>query len=83
MIRLERAPMSVCGKVVHKIITLGGQYLLTVRLGESIIKVKVAPEIGQQVEEEGWVECPFEWITVFGSDGHRRDATLSAGGSSR
>jgi ABC-type sugar transport system ATPase subunit len=83
MIRLERVPMSVCGKVVHKIITLGGQYLLTGRLGESIIKVKVTPEIGQQVEEEAWVECPFEWITVFGSERHRREATLSAVGSSR
>jgi hypothetical protein len=75
--------MSVRGKVTHKIITVGGQYLLTVRLQENVIKVKVAPEIGQQVEDEAWVECPFEWITVFGSDGHRREATLSVVGSGR
>jgi ABC-type sugar transport system ATPase subunit len=77
LIRVDRAPLSVPGKVTRKFVTVGGQYLITVRVGEKLIKVKVTPEIGQQVGEETWIECPFEWITVFGPDGRRIEATLS------
>jgi hypothetical protein len=39
--------------------------------------VKVGPELGRQIENEVWVECPLDWITLFGPDGRRLKATLS------
>jgi ABC-type sugar transport system ATPase subunit len=76
-IRLEQTAMSVCGQVARKIIVVGGQWLLTVKIGDRRLKVKVDPLLGQQIHDEAWVECPFEWTTVFGPDGHRLEATLS------
>ena len=65
------------GKVRRKIIVVGGHYLVSVELGEHIIKVKVDPVLGRQVETDVWVECPLDWITLFGPDGRRLEATLS------
>lgn len=76
-IRLEQTPMSVRGKIARKFIAVGGQYLLSIRVGERLLKVKVDPVLGQKIQDEVWFECPFEWITVFGPDGHRLEATLS------
>lgn len=76
-LRPEQTPMSVRGRIARKFVVVGGQYLVSVSLGEQLLKVKVDPVLGQQVQDEVWVECPLEWITVFGPDGHRLDATLS------
>jgi ABC-type sugar transport system ATPase subunit len=73
----ERSKFSVGGKVRRKFIVVGGHYLVSVELGDRIIKVKVGPELGRQIENEVWVECPLDWITLFGPDGRRLKATLS------
>ena len=69
--------MAGRGQIARKFIVVGGQYLLTVKVGDQRLKVKVDPVLGQQVHREAWVECPFEWVTVFGPDGYRLEATLS------
>jgi hypothetical protein len=46
-------------------------------LGDKIIKIKVDPVLGRQIENEVWLECPMDWITLFGSDGRRLKAKLS------
>ncbi len=78
-VRLAREPSnrSVGGQVRRKIIGVGGHYLISVALGDKIIKVKVGPQLGRQIQNDVWVECPLEWITLFGSDGHRLKASLS------
>jgi hypothetical protein len=47
-------------------------------LGDNVLKVKVDPALGQQIKDEVWVVCPLEWITIFGPDGRRLEAALSA-----
>ena len=78
-VRLAREPsnLSVGGQVRRKIIGVGGHYLISVELRDKIIKVKVGPQLGRQIQNEVWVECPLEWITLFGPDGHRLKASLS------
>lgn len=73
----ERTPMSVAGRVVRKAMTVGGRYLFTVQIGDRLLRAKVEPDIGRQLQGDVWVECPIEWITLFRSDGHRLEATLS------
>jgi ABC-type sugar transport system ATPase subunit len=78
-VRLARKPsdLAVGGNVRRKFIVVGGHYLVSVELGDKIIKVKVDPVLGRQIENEVWVECPLDWITLFGPDGRRLKATLS------
>jgi ABC-type sugar transport system ATPase subunit len=76
-IGLEQTPMSVHGQVARKFIVVGGQYLLTIRVAERLLRVKVDSGLGYQIQDEVWITCPFEWITVFGPHGHRLEATLS------
>lgn len=76
-IGFEQTPAAVCGHVARKSIVVGGQYLLTIVVGERTLKAKVDPATGHQVQDEAWVECPLEWIMLFGPDGRRLDATLS------
>ena len=72
----ERTKMSVRGNVTRKFRVVGGQYLLTVKVEDSFLKAKVNPLIGGRVKDEVWVECPLEWITVFGPDGRRLETAL-------
>jgi ABC-type sugar transport system ATPase subunit len=78
-VRLARKPsdLAVAGNVRRKFIVVGGHYLVSVELGDKIIKVKVDPVLGRQIENEVWVECPLDWITLFGPDGRRLKAELS------
>jgi hypothetical protein len=69
--------LAVAGNVRRKFIVVGGHYLVSVELGDKIIKVKVDPVLGRQIENEVWVECPLDWITLFGPDGRRLKAALS------
>ena len=78
-VRIGREPSesTVTGEVRRKFIVVGGHYLVSVKLGDIIIKVKVDPVLGRQIESKVWLECPLEWITLFGPDGRRLKATLS------
>jgi len=73
----SRSESAVGGRVRRKFIVVGGHYLVTVELDGKIIKVKVDPVLGRQIENDIWLECPLEWITVFGPDGRRLKASLS------
>lgn len=73
----NQTPQAVRGQVVRKFIVVGGQYLLTVKVGEHVLKIKVDPVLGRQVQDEVWFECPFDWTTVFEPNGRRIEAKLS------
>ena len=74
---LRPSTPAVGGNVRRKFIVVGGHYLVSIDLGDRIIKAKVDPVLGRQIENDVWVECPLEWITLFGPDGHRLKASLS------
>ncbi|MBD3306630.1 ATP-binding cassette domain-containing protein [candidate division KSB3 bacterium] len=74
---LQETPLSVRGRVLRKFIVVGGQYLVTIMLGDRRLKAKVDADRGRHIRDEVWVKCPFEWVTVFGADGNRLEATLS------
>jgi ABC-type sugar transport system ATPase subunit len=78
-VRLGREPSdsAVGGKVRRKFIVVGGHYLVSVVLGDTLIKIKVDPVLGRQIENDVWVECPLDWITLFGPDGRRLKASLT------
>ena len=70
-------PSAVPGEIVARSIVVGGQYLLTAKVGELTLKAKTDRDCGQRVKDEAWVECPLDWVTVFDANGHRLDARLS------
>ena len=76
-VKAERTRQAVLGSVVRKTIGIGGQWLLSVRLGDKVLKVKVPPEAGARVREEAWLECPLGWVRIFGMDGRRREVDLA------
>lgn len=71
-------PGFVPGEIERKSIVVGGQYLLTLRVVGLVLKAKVNREVGHDLTDGVWVECPLEWVTVFGSGGRRIDAKLTA-----
>lgn len=73
----KQTPRSVRGVMVRKFITVGGQYLLTVKVGEHVLKVKVDPGLGSQLEKDVWLESPLDWTMVFEPNGRRIEANLS------
>ncbi|MFL5759879.1 MAG: ABC transporter ATP-binding protein [Thermomicrobiales bacterium] len=76
-LRLSRGPRSgaVEGRVVRKSITIGGQYLVAVAIGEQTFKAKTPAAVGQSLDDTVWIELPLARITLFTADGHRADLT--------
>jgi ABC-type sugar transport system ATPase subunit len=67
---------AVPARVVNRAIVAGGQYLVTLQLGDAVLKAKVAPDTGRTLVEKAWVQLPLERITLFGADGHKPDIAL-------
>ena len=67
---------AVPARVVNRAIVVGGQYLVTLQIGDAVLKAKVASHIGHVLGEEAWVQLPLERITLFGADGHKPDIAL-------
>jgi len=69
-------PEAVPARVVNRAIVVGGQYLVTLQIGDAVLKAKVASHTGYALGEEAWVQLPLERITLFGADGHKPDIAL-------
>jgi len=67
---------AVPARVTNRAIVVGGQYLVTLRIGDLVLKAKVASDTGRALGEEAWVQLPLERITLFGADGHKPDIAL-------
>lgn len=74
---LQETRGAMRGKLQRKNITVGGQYLLAIQLGDQIIKAKVPPEIGMAAAEDVWVECPVDAITLFDENGTKIETELT------
>lgn len=69
---------AVPARVVSRAIVVGGQYLVTLQVGDATLKAKVAAETGRALGEAAWMHLPLERITLFGADGHKPDIALQA-----
>jgi ABC-type sugar transport system ATPase subunit len=64
--------------VKSKTLTIGGQYLFTLKIGEQTLKAKVDNSIGRGHNgKRAWVELPLEHIVVFNSSERRVHAKLA------
>ena len=62
----------------HKSIVIGGQYLLSVKVGDLMLKAKLERETWHDLANRVWIKCPLEWVKVFNSAGRLlREATLT------
>ena len=73
------APGAVAADLLRKSITVGRQYLLSLRVGDVAFKAKVTPQVGESLPARGavWVTLPPERVTLFAPNGNRVDATLT------
>lgn len=80
-ISAEQTATSVQAKVLNKSIIVGGQYLLSLQVGDESsgvrCKAKATSHIGRGLGKDIWVEFPIEQIRLFGKDGHQPDAALN------
>ncbi len=67
----EQKPGMVYGELDRKSIVVGGQYLLAIKVGELLLKAKVEQEVGFGLSNGLWLECPLNWVMVFGAAGQR------------
>ena len=70
-------PCTVEGEIIRRSIVVGGQHLLTIKVGGQTIKAKVPPDQLFEEHQRVWVECPLEHITLFAPEGYRFDSTLT------
>ncbi len=71
-------PTSVEAQVIRTAIVVGGQQLVTMVVGDAILKAKVdhidIPQAGETVH----IHCPPDQISLFAEDGSLLDAQLTA-----
>lgn len=81
-ISTQPVPGSVPVDLRRKSIQIGGQYLLALAVpgGDTVLKAKVAPAIGERLPSSGpvHVELPLDRVTVFNEGGNRIAAALYA-----
>lgn len=80
-VRISATPLanSVKASVTGKAIVTGGQYLVSLKVGNIAFKSKTDGATGRALGDETWVELPLEHIRLFGKDGHSPDTGLKYG----
>jgi ABC-type sugar transport system ATPase subunit len=58
-------PGAVQARVLRRCITIGGQSLVTLAIGDTRLKAKVAPDAPHIVDEEVAIECPLQHAVLF------------------
>ena len=66
---------TVPARVASQSVTIGGQYLLKLSVGDDEIKAKINRRAARELGEEVFVECPPVHVTLFG-DGQRLNAGI-------
>lgn len=69
-LHVRQVPGSIPGRVLSKAITIGGQYLFKVAVGEETVKAKVDASRGRDIGDAAFVECPLRQVAFF-SGGER------------
>jgi ABC-type sugar transport system ATPase subunit len=71
-VRPAGAPGAMPARLLRRAITIGGQHLLTLAVGETRLKAKIAPEAAASLPAALAVECPLDHVVLF-RDGLRLD----------
>jgi ABC-type sugar transport system ATPase subunit len=72
-------PGTVRARVLRRSITIGGQVLLTLEVGETRLKAKVGPHVARIAGEEVGVECPLQHAVFFRGGVRLPDAPRALG----
>ena len=56
---------SVAGRLLRRSITIGGQYLVVVKVGETVLRARASAEVARVLTDEVAVECPLEHVALF------------------
>lgn len=67
---------AVEATVVQRSIVVGGQHLLTLKLGDYSLKAKVRPEDKYEADERVWVDFPVDHVALFDQNGKRLPVQL-------
>lgn len=73
-IRVTTEPLgtdSVLLELEQKWIVVGGQYLLTARIQDLMIRIKVTPELGETVNQKFYCSLPKDHLIAFDESGQR------------
>jgi ABC-type sugar transport system ATPase subunit len=74
----QETATSVPAEVLRTAIVVGGQHLVTVRIGEVTLKVKVPHEQHVEAGMTVHLDCPPENTILFAENGDRLEASLAA-----
>ena len=67
-VRPAGASGTVAAKLLRRAITIGGQQLLTLAVGRTRLKAKIAPDQGALLPTQLGVECPLPDVMLFRDD---------------
>jgi ABC-type sugar transport system ATPase subunit len=70
-------PQAVEAMLVRSALVVGGQRLLTLHIGDTTLKAKVADQHLYREGDRIYVECPTEHVILFDRDGHRLGAVAA------
>lgn len=65
-------PGTLPARIERRFITIGGQYLLTLRVGETLIRARAPASLAQELGEAAGIHCPATHLAFF-RDGARID----------
>ncbi len=84
-IRPERVEVALPGdagveaKVLRRSITIGGQYLLLVGIGDTRLRVRAPVELGPRIAGTVSIRCPLEHVTFFRDGGRLEEQPQAIG----
>lgn len=70
---------SVRADVLRTALVIGGQRLVTLKIGETLLKAKTMSADALQPGQSVWVTCPPEDVKLFAPSGERIEASLTDG----
>ncbi len=74
----EPTANAVEGTVIRRSVVVGGQHLLTIQIGDVIVKAKALHTQSYEPGETIYTEFPLEHVCLFAEDGTRLNTQLSA-----
>jgi ABC-type sugar transport system ATPase subunit len=64
---------AVRGEVLRASLVIGGQHLVTLKVGDTLLKAKTTRNDAPQPGDSVWVTCPLEDVKLFAPSGERID----------
>jgi ABC-type sugar transport system ATPase subunit len=72
-------PETVEARVLRRSVSIGGQHLLTLAVGETRLKAKIAADLATQIGERTHIACPLERVVFFRSGDRLADRPRALG----